>query len=53
MQGGGEGRIWRGRRFMKGNHSTGIMIFLGGFSWITERGVEFCSWIGSVQAPVC
>jgi hypothetical protein len=43
---GGEGGLRRGSFY-------GIIIFLGGFSWIAERGVEFCSWIGSVQAPVC
>jgi hypothetical protein len=32
-------------------HSTGI--FGGGLSWISQRRVEFCSRIGSVQAPVC
>jgi hypothetical protein len=43
---GGEGGLRRGSFY-------GIIIFLGGFSWIAERGVEFGSWIGSVQAPVC
>ena len=49
---GGEGRIWRGRRFRKE-----IIIlrenFGGGLSWSAQRRVEFCSRIGSVQALVC
>jgi hypothetical protein len=32
-------------------HSTGD--FWGGSRGFAERGVEFWSWIGSVQAPVC
>jgi hypothetical protein len=41
-----------GRRFTKGVSFDGR--FLGEvFSWIAERGVEFGSWTGSVQALVC
>jgi hypothetical protein len=35
------------------DHSMGDGGLILGLSWIAGRGVEFGSWIGSVQAPVC
>jgi hypothetical protein len=50
---GGEGRIWRGRRFTKGNHSTGFLFSLGALLDL-QRG-EWSSGVGrfSAGAPVC
>jgi hypothetical protein len=37
-----------GKEVYEGEDATGLLFFLGGFSWIVERGVEFGSWTGSV-----